>query len=65
MKTFFIDLMGSGRFTFKQQTHLACLQVALIDHRLVLGLVGLVGRMLRVELLLTVEQLYLLAVDQL
>ena len=34
------------------------LQVALIDHRLVLGLVGLVGRTLRVELLLvTVEQL--------
>ena len=44
----------------------ACPQVALIDHRLVLGLVGLVGRTLRVELLLvTVEQLYLLAVDQL
>ena len=32
-------------------------QVALIDHGLVLGLVGLVGRTLRVELLLeTVEQ---------
>ena len=48
-------------------TFLACYQVALIDHRLVLGLVGLVGRMLRVEklLLVTVEQLFLLVVDQL
>ena len=41
-------------------------QVALIDHRLVLGLVGLVGRTLRVEfLLMAVEQLLLLVVEQL
>ena len=66
MKTFFIDLMGTGRFTFNNKHTSSCPQVALIDHRLVLGLVGLVGRTLRVELLLvTVEQLYLLAVDQL
>ena len=57
---------GNGTFHLQQQTHLACYQVTLIDHRLVLGLVGLVGRTLRVELLLvTVQQLYLLAVDQL
>ena len=48
-----------------EQRHLACYQVALIDHRLIVGLVGLFGRTLRVELLKTVEQLYLLAVDQL
>ena len=63
VKTFCIDLMGTGRFTCKNK-HFACYQVPLIDHRLVLGLVGLVGRTLRVELfLVTVEQLYLLAVD--
>ena len=60
-----MDLMRTGRFTFNNK-HLACPQVALIDHGSVLGLVGLVGRTLRVELLLlTVEELYLLAVDQL
>ena len=53
-------------FRLYQQTLRVCYQVALIDHRLVMGLVGLVGRTLHVELLLvTVEQLYLLAVDQL
>ena len=57
---------GNGTFRLFQQTHFACPQVALIIHRLVLGLVGLVGRTFRVELLLeTVEQPYLLAVDQL
>ena len=42
-------------------------QVALIDHRLVLGLVGLVERILLVEklLLVAVEQLLLKAVEQL
>ena len=66
MKTFFMDLIGTGRFTFNNKHTLACPQVALIDHRLVLGLVGLVGRTLRIELLLeTVKQLCLLAVDQL
>ena len=50
-----------------QQTFRVCYQVALIDHRLVLGLVGLVGRILRVEklLLVAVEQLLLVVVEQL
>ena len=50
-----------------QQTLRVCYQVALIDHRLVLGLVGLVGRILLVEklLLVAVEQLLLVAVEQL
>ena len=54
-------------FRLYQQTRLACYQVALIDHRLVLGLVGLVGRILLVEqlLLLAVEQLLLVVVEQL
>ena len=65
MKTFHRS-HGNGTFHLEQQTHLACYQVALIDHRLVLGLVGLVRRTFRVELLLeTVEQPYLLAGDQL
>ena len=44
-----------------------CYQIALIYHRLALGLVGLVGRILLVWqlLLVTVEQLLLLIVDQL
>ena len=51
-------------FRFYQQTHRVCFQVALIDHRLVLGLVG---RILLVEklLLVAVEQLLLVAVEQL
>ena len=66
MKTLFHRSHGNGTFHLQRQSHLACPQVALIDHRLVLGLVGLVERTLRVELLLeNVEQLYLLAVDQL
>ena len=54
-------------FRLYQQTLRVCYQVALIDHRLVLGLVGLVGRILLVEklLLVTVEQLLLAAVEQL
>ena len=54
-------------FRLYQQTLRVCYQVALIDHRLVLGLVGLVGRILLVEklLLLAVEQLLLAVVDQL
>ena len=54
-------------FRLYQQTLRVCDQVALIDHRLVLGLVGLVGRMLLVEklLLVAVEQLLLVAVNQL
>ena len=54
-------------FRLYQQTLRVCCQVVLIDHRLVLGLVGLVGRILLVEqlLLLTVEQLSLLTVQQL
>ena len=54
-------------FRLYQQTLRVCYQVALIDHRLVLGLVGLVGRILLVEqlLLVAVEQLLLAVVDQL
>ena len=54
-------------FRLYQQTLRVCYQVALIDHRLVLGLVGLVGRILLVEklLLVAVEQLLLEAVEQL
>ena len=54
-------------FRLYQQTLRVCYQVALIDHRLVLGLVGLVGRMLLVEklILVAVEQLLLVAVEQL
>ena len=54
-------------FRLYHQTLRVCYQVALIDHRLVLGLVGLVGRILLVEqlLLVTVEQLLLAVVDQL
>ena len=54
-------------FRLYQQTLRVCYQVALIDHRLVLGLVGLVGKFLLVEqlLLLVVEQLLLLVVEQL
>ena len=37
---FFIDLMGTGRFTFNNKHILRVYQVALIDHRLVLELVG-------------------------
>ena len=55
--------MGTGHFTFNNKHTLRVLRVALIDHGLVLGLVG---RTFRVELLLeTVAQLDLLAVDQL
>ena len=46
-------------FRFYQQTLRVCYQVALIYHGLVLGLVGLVGR------ILLVEQLLLVAVEQL
>ena len=54
-------------FRLYQQTLRVCYQVALIDHRLVLGLAGLVGRILLVEklLLVDVEQLLLEAVEQL
>ena len=54
-------------FRHNQQTLRVCYQVALIDHRLVLGLVGLVGRILLVEqlLLVVVEQLLLAVVEQL
>ena len=54
-------------FRLCQQTLRVCYQVALIDHRLVLGLVGLVGRILLVEqlLLVVVEQLLLVVVEQL
>ena len=54
-------------FRLYQQTLRVCYQVALIDHRLVLGLVGLVGRILLVEklLLLAVEQFLLTVVEQL
>ena len=54
-------------FRLYQQTLRVCYQVALIDHRLVLGLVGLVGRILLVKklLLVAVEQLLLAVVDQL
>ena len=54
-------------FRLYQQTLRVCYQVALIDHRLVLGLVGLVGRILPFEklLLVAVEQLLLEAVEQL
>ena len=54
-------------FRLYQQTLRVCYQVALIDHRLVLGLVGLVGRILLVEklLLLAVEQFLLGVVEQL
>ena len=54
-------------FRLYQQTLRVCYQVALIDHRLVLGLVGLVGKILLVEklLLVAVEQLLLEAVEQL
>ena len=46
--------------------HLLCYQVSLIDHRLVWVLVGLVWRILHVELLeKTVERVYRLAVVQL
>ena len=67
MKTFFIDLLRTGRFTFNNKHILCVISFARIDHRLVLGLVGLVGRMLLDEklLLVTVEQLFILAVDQL
>ena len=53
-------------FRLYQQTLRVCYQVALIDHRLVLGLVGLVGRLLLVEklLLVAVEQLLLVVVEQ-
>ena len=51
-------------FRLYRQTLRVCYQVALIDHRLVLGLVG---RILLVEKLLfvAVGQLLLVAVDQL
>ena len=66
---FFVKPFSSdahGTFTFNNKHILHVLELALIDHEFVLGLVGLVGRTLRVELLLeTVEQLYILAVDQL
>ena len=54
-------------FRLYQQTLRVCYQVALIDHRLVLGLVGLVGRIFLVEklLLVAVEQLLPVAVEQL
>ena len=54
-------------FRLYQQTLRVCFQVALIDHRLVLGVVGLVGRILLIEklLLVAVEQLLLAVVDQL
>ena len=53
-------------FRLYQKTLRVCYQVALIDHRLVWGLVGLVGKTLNVEfLLVTVEQLLLAGVDQL
>ena len=54
-------------FRLYQQTLRVCYQVALIDHRLVVGLVGLVGRILLVEklLLVAVEQLLLEVVEQL
>ena len=53
-------------FRLLQQTLRVCYQVALID-RLVLGLVGLVGRILLVEklFLVAVEQLLLVVVEQL
>ena len=57
---------GGFRSERSPKPHLVCLQVALIDHRLVLGLVGLVGRTLCFELLLeTVERVCRLAVVQL
>ena len=65
------SILPSPRANFCHRSHgngttLPCCQVSLIDHRLVWDLVGLVGRTLRVELLFeTVEQLYLLTVDQL
>ena len=54
-------------FCLYQQTLRVCYQVTLIDHRLVLGLVGLVKRILLVEnlLLMAVEQLLPAVVDQL
>ena len=42
VRTFFFD-NGNGTFRFQQKTLVLRLQVALIDHRLVLGLVRLVG----------------------
>ena len=67
-----MSLLNSDIFVFFRQTclnteHVVCHQVVLIYHRLALGLVGLVGRILLVWqlLLVTVEQLLLLVVDQL
>ena len=58
----------NGTLHLSQQTHLVCHQVALIDQKLVWELVwelvGLLGRMLHVQLLLvTVEQLYRVVVE--
>ena len=65
-KTFFHRSRGNGTFHLQQQTHVLYPQVSPIDHRLVWVLVGLVWRILHVELLQkTVERVYRLAVDQL
>ena len=57
---------GNGTFHLQQQTHFLYPQVSPIDHRLVWVLVGLVWRILHVELLhTTVERVYRLAVVQL
>ena len=57
---------GNLTFFLYPQKHVLCPQVSPIDHRLVWGLVGLVGRTLSVELLhVTVEQFHRLTVVQL
>ena len=57
---------GNGTFFLYPQKHVLCPQVSPIDHRLDWVLVGLVWRILHVELLhKTVERVYRLAVVQL
>ena len=67
VRTFIIDLMGTGRLTFNNKHALRVIKLPWSFHRLALGLVGLVGRILLVWqfLLVTVEQLLLVAVEQL
>ena len=67
MRRFLFDLLRPGCFPFFPLTLRVCFQVALIDHKLALELVGLVGIILLVEklLLVAVEQLLLVAVERL
>ena len=66
VQTLFIDLVGTGRFTFNNKHIFSVIRFPRLITDWFWDLVGLVGRMLHVELLQkTVERVYRLAVVQL